>query len=141
MTATATKEKPTKTKRRFRLKRGGHVDPNASLIDSSGNTIKMGVRIEGRLQPNKKINGGRGFEPGDAIETEKDLVAMFGKEKFEEIDSQGVTVKPKHAINPRKFLDHMGIDDLRSLAESEEIDVSGLDKESEIKQRIVNVMG
>lgn len=144
---TATQEKPSRTKlKRFRLLRGGHLDPDAMLIDEHGDPKPILIEIAGKKRPNPEINEGRGFEPGDVIETDKSLAVLFnspGQKKFEEVGSDGVTVKPKAAINVSKFLNRMSIPQLKAFAEDEEpeIDLTGAVQKVDIVNRIVNAMG
>lgn len=156
MPATPTLEKPKKTVlRRFRLLRGGHQDFRSSLITSEGERIPAGIKEKGeggieKFRPNPKINEGRGYEGrkfdkkgrlkshGDVIETDKDLVAMFGPVKFASVDNDGVTEAPISYFDSTPDLQKLTSEALREVAEEEEIDISGLRSDKSIIERIVN---
>jgi len=103
---------------KFRVKQSSHSDVRwveASSQEIDGETPGLVKRNNGKYYRMQK----RTYEKGDIIETDRDLVAEFGR-KFEKI-SDTVSVMD----NPWEDLPSKSVKQLRALAEFEEIDLEG----------------
>ena len=67
---------------------------------------------------------GKGRELGDVVETNIDLVAKFGTEKFELLSAEG--------DGAPDGLEDLGITSLKTIAENEKVDTTGLRKKDDI---------
>ena len=88
---TATKEAPTKKK--YRLKRGMHTEGSRKAKSTKGEY---------------KV-----YVPGDIVTTATDLVAKFGKEKFD----------PIYAEANDDGLQYRSVENLRHIAEENEVEI------------------
>lgn len=137
----------TKRLRRYKLVTGGHTDKKGFFINAKGDKIPLQVKTSHpdsknpRYVSNPLVNGGRGLEPGDVYETDRDLIAMYGIGRFEEVGNDGVTIVPTTPVSARQFLDMMTAEQVVAYAATEEIDIEDLKKRTDIIDRIVQSKG
>ena len=111
--------------------------------------ILRGTHSNGERHPqtNKLIT----YRAGDIFESITDLVKLHGREKFERAADNAVLSRTPLKVNATetphqeasaytaKELEGMSVDELKRLANEEEIDIGNLNKKNDIIARIVNV--
>lgn len=136
---TAPNAKSGPPKYRFRLLRGKHSqsvpDPNGRK-DANGNIM---LTAERNLDGTIKL-----YQPGDVIETNKDLVELFNRpgaikfERLEKADGPIPGSSTPTAKQPPKFY-QMTDKELREYAAAEEIDISQCKNKDEVLKLLVEV--
>ena len=84
-----------------------------------------GRHITGKTEQDRKI-----YRIGDVVESDRDLVERFGKDKFQRVGDDAVaTVVNGEA---RAELEAMSVRDLRELAEADEVELGNATRKNEI---------
>jgi hypothetical protein len=127
--------------RRFRLLGGGHsekywVDAKPEDKNTTGLTLVRDP-FTGK-ETLRRLVSKRYDEPGDVIETENDLVKLFGVNKFEEIYEDSKPAMVHDDGRSLKLMERMRVEDLRKYAEEEEIDLGDAGIKKDIIQKILD---
>ncbi len=137
--------------KKFRLVSGTFVDSprddNGDFITDKESGKKVEKRYQAKFGPDGKpikLDAKFRNSEGDIVESTEDLEKKFGSNKFRRIrDDENANMPPETAkeqeyednvpgVNQRETLEAMTVDELRELAEAEEVDLSGLHKKDEI---------
>lgn len=121
--------------RRFRLLRGTYARNEPDPVDAAGNPV---VKENGEIERGKiLVFKGRNMAtqtPGDIVESDVDLVAQFGANKFEALDAT-------HGPSRKNLLKLMTVDKLQEFAAEEEIDLEGVTLKADIVKAILTAIG
>lgn len=121
--------------KRFRLLRGTYAMNEPDPVDENGNPV---VKENGEIERGKiRTFKGRNMatkEPGDIVESDVDLVARFGANKFEALDAS-------HGPSRKNMLKMKTIAELREFAAEEEVDLGDLTKKADIVEAILDWIG
>lgn len=117
MPATA---EPIKKTKKYRLLAGGHT---------------VGVTNLKANPPTRR----REYNPGDVIETDRDLVKLFGAEKFMEVHEDRMAIQE---VPTRQMLNRMTVTQLKRWAADEEVELPDGDglTEDDFKQELITAI-
>lgn len=118
--------------RKFRLLGGGHTtqswrdaDPDRDANSNYLAEYKDPFTGKNKMRVLDRVT----YEAGDIVESSRDLVALFGSNKFAEVHPEKAASVTDET---RRLLERFSVADLRKLADEEEIDLGDVTKKDEI---------